>query len=171
MSFKTKNDICIIANKKIIVSKAPLERLRKSAENRRRLREEQNARNEKQQSKHKDPLDALGNFVSELDVDRIDADLDFDVARNAITDIIGEDGQNAESIINEETVYRLCRSFDYNIRQLLEMLMEKFPSAFTIGFVKTKMKPFILNLQKEKLEYQSAESSDRREYRAIFSVL
>lgn len=171
MSFKTKNDICIIANKKIIVSKAPLERLKKSAETRKRLREEQNARNEKQQSKHKDPLDALGNFVSELDLDKIDADLDFENVQSAIKDIIGEDGANAESIINEEVVYRLCKSFDYNMRQLLEMLMEKFPSTFTLGFVKSKIKPFILNLQKEKLEYQSTDSSNRSGYRAIFSVL
>ena len=171
MSFKSKEDICIIANRKIIVSSKPLERLRKSAEARLKQRENSAAAGHKKSGKHKDPTDALGSFIAELDVDTIEKNIDFCDIDTAIRKIIRDNGNSIEALVTEDVIVELCKRFDYNVRQLVALFMEKYPKTFDIAFVKTKVKPLIVAIQKDKADYIESNGKNGVEYREIFSLL
>ena len=171
MSFKKPNDICIISNRKIIVSKSPLAKIVKNEESRKKNQIATAAKSKSKSAKRKDPTDALPDFIAELDIDSIERGIDFESLDSMLRRAVSENDYDLKSLVNEKLFCSLCYAYDYTVKELVKLLMEKYPANFDLKFVKTTVKPFIVKLLKAKLEYDNSNPRDNRLYKSIFRYL
>ncbi len=114
----------------------------------------------------RNPEDNLGNFIGESDVPKSDSKMDTDGIGEYVVALSGSRGAPVTSILNEIDLLDMCDSFDCRLHELVKSLMDSFPDDFSIGFVRSKVRPFVYSLRKEKLGYERG--LDGYGYKAIF---
>jgi len=119
-------------------------------------------------SKH-NPEDNLSGFIGESDVPKSDSNIDNEGIKEYIENIIKSRKSDIHSIINENDLLDICDNFDYSLKELIEALVDKFPEYFNIGFLRSKIRPFIYSLRKDKIGYES--KFDGYKYKPIFEYL
>lgn len=117
----------------------------------------------------RNPEDNLGNFVGESNIPKCDVSIDGDDVKECVLTLTRERDNGIASIVNEMDMLRICRKFDYTLKELVEMLIDKFPDEFNIPFLRSRVRPFVYSLRKDKDGYE--QGIEGCGYRAIFAHL
>ena len=117
----------------------------------------------------KNPEDNLGDFIGESEIPKSDDNLDRESVKEHVTLIIENRNSDVTSILNEKDLVDICVRFSYNLREVTEALIDKFPEHFTISFLRSKVRPFIYSLKKDKIGYESR--IEGYGYKPIFEYL
>jgi hypothetical protein len=161
---------CIISNGFIILRTSRYDELNNKRSFSSDLKSQIKALTKKAVSRHKNPEDALGDFMSELDIDKLGRDIDFVNIEMFISHIAKTtEGDTFKNIFKEDILLDICDIFDTTICELTKTLMEKYPDKIDITFIKQNIKPLITKLQKEKYGYEQHFSGCF--YKPIFDYL
>lgn len=109
----------------------------------------------KKSIRHKDPEEALGKCIGELNVGEIEKNIDCDNIYEYIKGVMEKNGDELASVLNRGTMLYICERYETNVKEIVTTMMERFPELANLEFLKTKVKPFVLSLQKEKLAKES----------------
>ncbi len=117
----------------------------------------------------RNPEDNLGNCIGESDIPKSDSGMDSsDIGKYAVA-VCGRKGLGIRTILNEFDLLDMCDNFDCRLHDILKSLMEQFPEDFDIGFLRSKVRPFVYSLRKEKIGYERG--IEGCGYKAIFEYI
>ena len=160
---------CIISNGFIILRTSRYDELNNKRSFSSDLKSQIKALTKKVVSRHKNPEDALGDFMSEIDFDKLGRDIDFVDIELFISHIVNSNEDGLKNIFKENNLLDICDTFDTTVCELTKILMEKYPDKIDIVFIKQNIKPLISKLQKEKYGYEQHFSGCF--YKPIFDYL
>jgi hypothetical protein len=160
---------CIISNGFIILRTSRYDELNNKRSFSSDLKSQIKALTKKVVSRHKNPEDALGDFISEIDFDKLGSDIDFVDIELFISRIVNTNEDGLKNIFKENTLLDICDTFDTTVCELTKLLMEKYPDKIDVVFIKQNIKPLISKLQKEKYGYEQHFSGCF--YKPIFDYL
>ena len=160
---------CIISNGFIILRTSRYDELNNKRSFSSDLKSQIKALTKKVVSRHKNPEDALGDFMSEIDFEKLGRDIDFVDIENFISRIVNINEDGLKNIFKEDNLLDICDTFDTTVCELTKTLMEKYPDKIDVVFIKQNIKPLISKLQKEKYGYEQHFSGCF--YKPIFDYL
>lgn len=160
---------CIISNGFIILRTSRYDELNNKRSFSSDLKSQIKALTKKVVSRHKNPEDALGDFMSEIDFEKLGRDIDFVDIELFISRIVNTNEDGLKNIFKENNLLDICDTFDTTVCELTKLLMEKYPDKIDVVFIKQNIKPLISKLQKEKYGYEQHFSGCF--YKPIFDYL
>lgn len=160
---------CIISNGFIILRTSRYDELNNKRSFSSDLKSQIKALTKKVVSRHKNPEDALGDFMSEIDFEKLGRDIDFVDIEVFISRIVNANEDGLKNIFKENNLLDICDTFDTTVCELTKLLMEKYPDKIDVVFIKQNIKPLISKLQKEKYGYEQHFSGCF--YKPIFDYL
>lgn len=117
----------------------------------------------------RNPEDNLGNCIGESEIPKSDSAMDSASIGKYAVAVCGKKGLGVRTILNELDLLDMCDNFDCRLHDVLKSLMEQFPDDFDIGFLRSKVRPFVYSLRKEKIGYERGVEGCG--YKAIFEYL
>ena len=160
------SSFCVISNGFIIVRTVSRSDL---AANRARKAERTAASQQKPVVRRKNPEDALGDFMSEIDIEALGRDIDFADLDSYLENLANNGKEGLARIFSEQNLLDVCDDFETNIKDLVTSLVEKFPETVDVQFLKQHVRPLVARLMKDKAGYEQRLSGFF--YKPIFEYL
>lgn len=119
----------------------------------------------------RNPEDNLGKCIGESEIPKTDVAMDADAIGRFAMAIAERKGGGAgvTSVVNEEDMLKMCRTFEYRLNEIVKALVDMFPDEFGIGFLRSRVRPFVHSLRKEKIGYENG--FEGYEYKRIFRYI